>query len=153
MAHSRLALKSFGYNYYVYPAAFVFIIYLRVINLELYQKVKSKEINLNELLEEFYSIVKYNYSEDDLRRIIYMESFLAFLYNNYLYPNSNSKRLISKDPQTNEITVNIVSKTDTSEGQIHFQNSLEYFYGEFYRSGEFLKNGLDKIDLLEGFKQ
>lgn len=76
-SHSRLAMRAFGDNMYLIPEVFLFLIYIKVINEEYYNKIKFKNLSVSELQEEFYNLVKSKINEDTERLLMWLEAYLV----------------------------------------------------------------------------
>ncbi|OOG76123.1 P-loop NTPase fold protein, partial [Flavobacterium sp. A45] len=63
-SHSRLALRAFKDNMYLIPEVFLFLIFIKVTDEEKYNKIKSKQLTITELQEEYYKIVKDKLNND-----------------------------------------------------------------------------------------
>lgn len=152
-SNARLSLKSFGYNYYLFPQLFLFLIFVRNINFELFKKIRNKEISLLELQKQFKNYIKSNITEEDSRYLIYMESYLIYFYNTYIETYETKNPLYKRNVETNEDELLFESLIDKSTNQSHFLSYLVNMNREIRLGGDHLDNVLNKIDLLDGFKE
>jgi KAP family P-loop domain len=151
-AHSRLVLKSFPENNYVFPSLFLFLNYIKITDTALYNKVKSKELTISELQAEFVNSIRHK-NVDDNRDVLFLEAYLVHYYNNYSYSNYIRKKLYERDVTTGNNKLLIDSVIDISPMYRDFLQILENMSSGF-RGGD-LDIGylLNKIDLLDNFKE
>ena len=101
-AHARLALRGFGEYSYVVPTLFLFLVYLKVLRTDLFNKIHEKAISFENLQKEFFEIVENRITNDNEREFIWLEAFLLNSYNihlNYsigrnLYKYDNGKNIL-----------------------------------------------------------
>lgn len=149
---TRLVLKSFPSNYFVYPQLFVFLAYTKVIEPVFFSKIKNKEISIGELQQMY--VKQINHSESSLnddRIIVYFESVIVYYYNEY--KNNQSDYLFKYDSITQKSELLIDSLTDKSDNQDDFLNNLVYLERNDNNGGNFFINLMDKIDLLNRFEE
>jgi hypothetical protein len=151
-AHARLVLRSFLENSYVIPSLFLLLIYIKIINNALYEKIRLKELSIKELQEEFFNIIKFNNTEEEEREIMFLEAYLVHYYNNYKSTYYNRNKLYDREDLTAKNKLLITSVTDKSPEQREFLGILENMSGR--RNGGDLNVGylLNKIDLTEAIK-
>jgi hypothetical protein len=110
-SHSRLALRSFTDKMYLIPEVFLFLIYIKVMNEEFYNKIKFKQISIEELQISYYEIVKdrLNNDEDRIERLLmWLEAYLVLYYNNYLQHYNRKNKIYERDSTTdkNKLLIN-----------------------------------------------
>ncbi|WP_018478986.1 KAP family P-loop NTPase fold protein [Pontibacter roseus] len=96
-AHARLALRSFKINEYVVPIIFLLLTYIKLINEELYNQIRSKTLSLKELQKEFKLIVGSKLTQDQERSFMWVEAQLVLYYNNSLYNSYNRNNIYIND--------------------------------------------------------
>lgn len=153
LSNARLSLKSFVFNSYLYPQVFVFFNIIKHTNKNLYHKIRNKDITLNELQSDFAQLFNTKLTEEENRYVVFVESFLVHFYNNYYQPYSEDN-LLTLNKELGKYELKIQSKFDDNTIQnSFFLNNLIYLNDLAYGSGEFLDNVLNRIELLEGFKE
>jgi hypothetical protein len=104
-SHSRIVLRSFTDNMYLIPEVFLFLIFIKVMDEQLYNKLRSKQLTIEELQRNYYETVKdrlNNDNENNERLLMWLEAYLVLYYNNYLgYYNSRNK-ILGIDSTTNK---------------------------------------------------
>lgn len=151
-AHARLVLRSFPENNYVIPSLFLLLIYIKILDKTFYEKIRLKELSIQELQEEFINIVKFNRIEvNDEREVVYLEAYLVHYYNNYKCSYYDRNKLYDKEDINGENKLLISSLTDKTFGHKEFLGVLKNMSSR--RGGGDLDIGylLKKIDLTENF--
>ncbi|MEL1248378.1 KAP family P-loop NTPase fold protein [Flavobacterium helocola] len=153
LSNARLSLKSFVFNSHLYPQIFVFFNIIKYTDREFYYKIRNKVLTVNELQNEFANLFKSKLTKEENTLLIKVESFLVHFYNNYYQPNGNDN-LLALNVEFRLYELKIQSKFEDYSGQQSiFLKNLIYLNDQAYGSGEFLENVLNKIELLEGFKE
>lgn len=152
-AHSRLVLRSFQEKSFVFPSLYLLLIYIKILDNTLYNKIKNKELTISELQKEFINLIKINNFNDIEFEIIVLEAYLVHYYNNYNSTHYNRNKLFEKDDSTGENKLLISSLTDKTSGHREFLGLLEHMQSG-RRNGGDLDIGylLKKIDLTEAIK-
>lgn len=151
-AHARLVLRSFPENNYVIPSLFLLLIYMKIIDNALYDKIRLKQLSILELQQEFINCIKFKDSKDEETEILFLEAYLVHYYNNYTNTYSNRIRLYVKEETTDKNKLLISSLTDKTPEHSEFLGILENM-SERRNCGD-LDIGylLKKIDLTEAVK-
>lgn len=147
-SHTRLSLRCFQENSYVFPYLYVFLITLKLSDSDFYIKLKNKEIEVSELQNYFYEIIKKDIDDNNKNFLIWLESFYVFFYNRYKFSFSSNNSLY-KYISGNDYELLHFSLIDKSENNQIFLNYLlsidrDRDYSRFDISFIF-----NKIDLLE----
>ena len=156
-AHSRIVLRTFHNDNYVFPHLFFLLIHLKERETEFYNKLKAVEFSVQGLVsdyEKIYSTILYDEIENDYsKEFISIESLLVSFYNNTLL-RSGKRSMKNYDlVTTNGNKTELSFETTINNGQfrdivlsfiLNVQNS-EYF-------GFDLKVLLSKIDLIENIE-
>ena len=151
-SHSRLALRSFDSNSYVIPQLFLFLVYIKTIYEDLYSKINSKALTIEELQKDFFEIIKGKVNKDNERKILQLEVYLVNAYNNYInYPYSRNK-ISEYDNSTNKNKLLIKSVIDKTENGDYFLSILENMNRYDSIEGVSIEHLLKKINLTEVFK-
>jgi hypothetical protein len=152
-AHSRLVLRSFQEKSFVFPSLYLLLIYIKILDNTLYNKIKNKELTISELQKKFINLIKINNFDDIEFEIIVLEAYLVHYYNNYNSTHYNRNKLFEKDDSTGENKLLISSLTDKTSGHREFLGFLEHMQSG-RRNGGDLDIGylLKKIDLTEAIK-
>ena len=148
-AHARLVLRSFPENNYVFPSVFLLMIYIKIIDNTLYEKIRLKELSNKELQDEFFNIIKFKVTDEDGRELIFLEAYLVHYYNNYNSTYYNKNKLYDKEDINGKNKLLITSLTDKTPEHREFLSVLENI-SRRYNGGD-LDIGylLKKIDLTE----
>lgn len=147
-AHSRLAMRAFGDNMYLIPEIFLFLVYIKVLNEDYYNNIKSKKLSISELQEKFYVIIKNKLNEDTERLLTWLEAYLILFYSNLITPYSRMNNIYKYDSQVGKNTLLIES--------IINKNTPEKFL-DIFENIERARNGgsldlshfINRIDLTE----
>lgn len=148
-AHARLALKTFRMNNYLFPDIFLFLVYLRTLNSDLYNKIAEKAVTLQELSDEYFNIVG-GISTDDYssHNLLYMEVQLTNMYNNYV--SGHRAGLLAKRNKDGKFELPLVlSKLDSSENKQVYLDLLSYLSRDPDRGQTSLEHLLKKINLID----
>ncbi len=147
-AHARLALSSFKSNQYVFPTLFIILLFIKNYYNPFYSKIYYKKLSLEQLIDEFNNILPTGIPPNELRMFIQMEALLVFLYNNYAFPRTKSKLLVT-DENTGEETCIVRSKLDDSPNNNVFMSFIKSFL-EHWDYGDIQINYImSRIDLME----
>ena len=152
-AHSRLGLKLFEKNNYVFPSLFFYLNYIKILDNDLYIKIKGKELSIEKLQERFIESINYKYIEEDNRHLIILEVHLVYYYNNYISKNSIKKQLYGRELDDSNNKLLITSKTDNINGHGEFLKILEVISNNYNANDAGIDFLLSKIDLLENIKE
>ena len=145
-SQTRLVLKSFKSNQYVFSHLLIFLIYIKTIKSELYEKIKSNAITLQELSDEFSNSIS---SEINTYKIslIYVEALLLHFYNNNR-EHQNREKLFENDTEGNLVSV-IKSKLENDEDKKDLPGCLSEVAKNHTYYDANLKLLLNKIDLTD----
>lgn len=146
LAHARVALNCFHSNSYVFPTLFLVLIYIKDQHHEFYQKLKGEKLKIQDLINEFESLMPKSLSDDDLQMYIFIEAQLVFFYNNSIKPRSRRSSSLYENDETG--TKKLLYNSTLKIGDDVFEETIERF-----SSGRFFEIKLsylfDRIDLLE----
>lgn len=149
-AHSRLVLRSFPDNNFVFPGLFLFLIYIKILNNTFYSKIKLKQLNLIDLQKEFVNSIKFIDNVDSNFEIVDLEAYLVHYYNNYIASYSNRNILYEKDTTIDKNKLVFNSLTDKSPDNSRFLLMLEHLSKGYNNGGDLnIEYLLKKIDLTE----
>jgi hypothetical protein len=154
---ANLCFKSMSYNHYLLPEIFIYLIVLKIIDKETFNKIKDKKITLIELQNYFFDSIKLKLeisTKQERRNFIRCESYLVFMYNEYISNYENKTELIryNLNDNSNPFEIKIKSLTDNSEGQNLFGYNLNHFDKTYHRGNLIIESFFSKMELLEGFK-
>jgi hypothetical protein len=93
-AHSRLVLRTFPDNFYVIPTLFMFLIFVKVIDENFYNEIKSKRITIEELQFKFFNLIKFKNERDSENELMWLEAYLILFYNNFINEDSYERNKI-----------------------------------------------------------
>ncbi|WKX76271.1 KAP family P-loop NTPase fold protein [Zobellia laminariae] len=150
-SHSRLALRSFNTNSYVIPHIFIFLTFIKIRHNNFYENLKSKNLSIQEVQEEFLSIIKIKINEETERQLMWLEMFIVNAYNNYYQERYHRKPLMEKDSETgkNKALISSIVKKDAEYDIAHILENISWKQG----AGDLaLSHFTNKIDLLEALQ-
>lgn len=107
-SHTRLVLRSFKYNNYVFPQMLFFLIFLRTIHYDIYSKICNRIYSLEELRDVYFDFMPNNIDNIKGVNLIYLESLLLYFYNNQ--SGDIARNQLYEVLATGEILVNIPTK-------------------------------------------
>jgi hypothetical protein len=149
-AHSRLVLRSFPFNNFVLPNLFLFLIYIKTLHSDFYNKIKLKQLGLKDLQKEFIDCILFSSEETSHFLIIDLEAYLVYYYNNYISSLSARTLLYEEDITTNSKKLLIKSLTDKSPNGSRFLTVLESRSSGYNNGGDLsIEYLLKKIDITE----
>jgi len=119
-ALTRLALCSFKINEYTFSHILYLLVYIKIMQDDLFQKIDKNELTLQELSDAFGDLMFSELKDSNWLNLGYVEALLLWFYNNNReYP---SKVDFFKKDEEGKLIINIKSKL-TSEND----NLAEYF--------------------------
>jgi len=139
-SHSRLSLRSFHDNVYLIPEVFLFLIYIKVIHEKFYSDIVLKRHTIEELQNNFLTIIKNRLNDDNERILMWLEAYLILYYNNFIYKNYRGNRIFEYDSETNKnklLIHSIINKNKDEEFLSIFENierdrsfglDMDYFF-------------------------
>lgn len=149
MSTTRLILRTINENQHLIPTLFVFLIYIKFMNSEYYEKIIQKKYSIKNLQADYYKTIKPFLSEDNEKYFIEIEGSLLIFYNNYIFQYRNSDKIFTFNRTTrtlelkidssinNQLLLNFYSNNDLGFSRV-LDLSLEYF--------------ISRIELTENFK-
>jgi len=146
-SHLRISLKSFNQTSLIFPSAFIILTHLYSYNNSLYNKIRNRQLSLQEFINEIEAILKPYINHSLKKFIVYTDAILIFLYKNYYGQIRNDITLYRND---SEHTAQLLfsSSFGNSEDDKDILNRLISF-----DSSEFCDIGIDyllnKVELLE----
>ncbi len=148
---SRLSLRSFEYNNYLFPSIYLLLNYLKILHNEFYQEIKDKKLLLQEIQERLFEIIKDSVNDRNRRELMFSEAFLLMFYNNYKYEHHNRQELYDKggsfDDKDKKLNINSMFGSAYDQELLTVILNIER---GFYRATSLsLKHFIDKIELLE----
>lgn len=147
---ARVVMNSFEVNNYVFPGLYIYLLSLKFIDDDLYNKIINKQISLDDLAKEFEkNIFQNNRIENQKYHYLYVEACLLIFYRNYW--NSN----VSYENQMKQLLdgeSNLQFRTDLKGGDLenNFVRNISHIRSTRYSSLS-LSHLLNKIELAEGF--
>lgn len=149
-SHCRLVLGTFNENQYILPIPYIFTIFLRELHKSFYNKLVSKEANINDVQQELKKITRYegrNIQEKNLIEIL--EAYIIYLYYNYCAEDVYKYPLISYEERGNP-KLKFTSIFDSeSRTLIRILDYITSSLNIYDLSFEYL---FKKIDLMESIK-
>lgn len=109
LSHSRLAINSFNFNSYVTPHFFLLLSYIKVVDNDFYEQIKSGNLEILELQKKYKSLLSSNLDEDQERIAIFLEFWLVNSYINNIDEPHSKRKIINTNPETRETSILINS--------------------------------------------
>ena len=151
---SRLSLRTYNFNNYVYPSVYLILIYVKILKPEFYHKIVSKRISFQELQNELLLIFKDSVTERNRREIMFIEIYFLMFYNNYKYDHYERKELYKKgdsfDDQDKKLLIH--SMFGNNFDQDFLTAILIIERANHYSNSFSIEHIIKKIDLLESIK-
>jgi hypothetical protein len=149
-AHARLSLKTFEQNNYVFPAVYMFLIYLFSYHKNVYSSIRARSLSLQQFVDEIEKILPQNEPNKYSRFLLHILALLLFFYHRYFRQLYNESILVQEERGTNKNILTIKSRFEPSN-DTWLLNLLESFQrGNSFGFGlDFLIN---RIDLTENIK-
>lgn len=149
---SRLSLRAFDNNSYVFPSVYLFLNYIKVLYNEFYLDLKSGKIELTELQEKFKVIIKNNIDEENTREIMYLEAYLLMFYYNHKTPSYQRTRLYEKVEGSEDKKLIIQSIFGAKSEKEFLATILNIERTNYNATNMTIMNFINRIDLLETVK-
>lgn len=124
-SHSRLSLRSFKEAMYLIPEVFLFLIYIKVIDEQFYNNLKSKRLTVQELQQNFLSIVKNSINADNENTLMWLEAYLILYYNNYINKPYRLNNIFEYDSTLNKNILLVTSIINENKNE-HFLKIFEH---------------------------
>jgi hypothetical protein len=150
-AHTRLALRSFTTNMYVTPHIFVLLAFIKIRHNHFYEDLKSKQLTIREVQENFLKLIKININEETERQIMLLEISLINVYNNLTTERHYQGKLFERDTLTgkNKALIGSIIKENAEEEVMSILEGIN----RGHREGDLdLLHYTKRIDLLENIK-
>jgi len=150
--HVGVTIKSFGSSSFIIPELLVYLIYLRLFHGDFYIKIKKRELNHENLLANIEITLQgtLNVRNENYLRVN-IEALMVLFYNEYLdHDDKNKLNSLSKFSAENELGVK--SKFDYNQNQSLFIDYISEEKNNFRRRRTSIDYLLNKIDLMEPFK-
>ena len=142
-AHARLGLSFFKETQFVFPNLYLLLVFAKNFYHQFYNRLQSKQLTLQELIDEFHKVLPTSIGEDDLMYFIHLEALLVHFYNNSR--QRGTERLFNQD-KTSHLTSRLDSQNTV------FITYLENFNRNFSYSATSIDFLLNKIDLVDEIK-
>lgn len=147
-SHSRLSLRAFEKNMYLIPEVYLFLIFLKVLNEELYQDIKLKRFSIIDFQKKYLETVIHKLDEKTENLLIWLEAHLILYYSNYINDPYQKNKIYAYDPSSreNKLLINsIINNNKNDEFLNILENTNRGRTSSSLDFGHFLK----KIDLTE----
>lgn len=141
----KLSLSLYNPKCKINSEIYLFLIFLKIQNNELYNNIKNNKLSVEELHNKFYELVRVNNSEDTKFTLFHLEASLLKHYNSY----NDNKVLIQSYAEIAEFDgYNFISKINEKVDKE--RNISEKIFRDTWYDNNLLKNTFNKIELLEG---
>lgn len=145
-SHSRIVIKSFKSESYIFPELLIFLVFLRIIHQNIYFKIQNKQFrNLQELIDEIEPNLPVLHLRDN-RFSLMVEARLICMYNSFY--SRESKLFLSNKETPEEKELAFKSGIDDTENNREFRTCIDWVLNERTNSIK-LDYLLNKIDLIE----
>jgi len=147
-AFTRLVLKTFDRATYVFPDILIVLIYIKFYLPNLYSKIESKVLSIEELSNELNLVLPYEAEEKAYNTsMIYLQAKIIFRYSNSF--QVFNRAAIFMDPKEMDEKFRLRSKYDLTEDSSAFKNAFKSVMSSSYDSGIGLQYIIKKINLLD----
>jgi hypothetical protein len=113
--HSKIVINSFKENEYSFSHLLFFLVYLKVVHYDKYQKINSKEFSLQELSDVFGDIIISKKQDLNNYNFTYVQVLLIWFYNNNL---GNKKVILFERTDKVKLTLPINSKLSANNKEL-----------------------------------
>lgn len=144
---TRLILKMFNPNEFIFPHILFVLIYLKTINNELYKKIENNSFTLQELSNVFSELMPANVKDLYDINLVYIQALLLHFYNN-TQEHKNRTKLFETDNQ-GTFTTPITSLLDNITGNSKLVNCFKNIDDTYNYSETSLTYLLKKINLID----
>jgi hypothetical protein len=146
-ALTRLILCSFKSNENTFPTLLIFLIYLKIMKNEVFQKIERHEYTIQELSDKFYEIIHSEKKDSYNLNLLYIESLLLWFYNN---DNEYEYRVnLYNEDGSGNFTTPILSKLQADFPRITLVECFNQVSNDWNNRGFALKYLITKISLIE----
>ncbi|MBK9257794.1 MAG: hypothetical protein IPM42_20255 [Saprospiraceae bacterium] len=129
-ALARLIICSFESNQYTFSHLLFFLVYLKTIQNDQFQKIEKKEFELQELSDLFYNCVySVNLNESDFN-LLYTEALLLWFYNNE--KEFQDKVTLMERTDDNKLVSPIKSKLENGQLRTTLVNMFDFITRKNY---------------------
>ena len=142
-SHARIVLNLFKENNYIFPTLYILLIYVKTFHAELYEKIKYRKLDVQDLLIQMKVVYPVKIKDDDARIFAYTEALLAQFYHNYYRDIDYESKLLEYDNEAKEYRTPIKPVSDA--GFLSALNSFRHTNFDTLKI-DYL---LNKIDLTE----
>lgn len=143
---ARLILQSFQSNQYIFAQVLFFLIYLKVLQPDIYRKIQSKQYSYQELCDIFYQLLPKDPDVLNGLNYEYMQALLLHLYGNSKAEDPRSRPLQIIDGKK---LTNVVSKYEFEGGSPVLVSFLANFADDYNIQRTKIDYLTSKIDLTE----
>ena len=126
---------------------FFFLVYIRTLNREFYQKIEAKEYSIQEVATEFYRLVPSDLDEHQLRKFLYLEAQLTNMYFNYKSTRRGARLFLTNKDGLE--TTDIYSKLDKSDKNEDYIKILKSVATDWEKSDLSIELLLKRINLID----
>lgn len=136
-ALTRIVITSFAYNNYTFTPLLFWLIYIKVLNNELFKKIETKSISIKQLSEEYFSSIDSEEIKFSRIKLLYVEALLLWFYNNC---REYSERF------------DLITRDSTGVYSSNFKSRLENYFPEslfdYFKELQSRDLGSTKLDYL-----
>lgn len=151
---SRLSLRSFEYNNYLFPSVYLLLNFIKILQEDFYQDIRSKKLMLQDIQDKLYNVFSDSLNERNRREIMFLEAYLIMFYNNYKYEHHNKSELYEKgetfDDKDKKLNIHSMCGTNYDSDFLNIILSIER--ANYHATSLSLEHFMNKIDLLEPIK-
>lgn len=144
-ALTRLVLCSFKNNQYTFSHLLFILVYLKVMQNDVFRKIERNEFSLQELSNLFFETIYSEKTSFDGINLLYVESLLLWFYNN---DRDYQEKLLDKD-ESNNLTTQINSKLENKNAGTNLAQCFEYINRQWNYDKTGLNYLIKKINLTE----
>jgi len=153
---SRLCLQTFNENHYVMPFVFLYLLFVKSTNSQLYSEIRNKSASFELILKEINDSINYKNTDtryEEKHSKLWLAAIFLNSYRNYVneYRYENKETFMSNVNSDNEYDLTISSPYDKETKERFCELVKGMTYGREENNIN-LNHFLERIDLLEPLK-
>ncbi|WP_299155878.1 P-loop NTPase fold protein [uncultured Christiangramia sp.] len=151
---SRLSLRTYTFNNYVYPSVYLVLIFIKTLKDEFYHKIVNKKLSFTDLQNELFDLLSDSVTDRNRREIMFIEVYFLMFYNNYKYEHHEKRELYERGESFDDKDKKLlIHSMFGKEYDPEFLSTISHIERANYNSSSFsLEHIIRKIDLLDTLK-
>lgn len=151
---SRLSLRTYTLNNYVYPSVYLVLVFIKTLRDEFYQKIVNKKLSFSDLQDELFGLFADSVTDRNRREIMFIEVYFLMFYNNFKYEHHEKQKFYERgDSFEDKDKKLLIHSMFGKENDSDFLSTITHIERANYNSSSFsLEHIINKIDLLDTLK-